>query len=140
MTGTRDFFVGILVGSAIGAAAALLYARQSGIETRQQLKDKTNQALDKTNELASQARGRANELVSQAQTRVSDMTSQARTKIDDLSGQAQGMIDRGRQMVDQQTDAVKTAIDAGKQAYMEKQTQLQQEVAQDVQPANPTPA
>ena len=37
MADSRDFLIGVLVGSAIGAAAALLYAPQSGTETRQLL-------------------------------------------------------------------------------------------------------
>jgi len=38
MNEKRDFVVGVLVGSAIGAAVALLYAPQPGDVTRDQIK------------------------------------------------------------------------------------------------------
>ena len=134
MSAKLDFLVGVAVGGAIGAAAALLYAPQSGAETRQQLKDKTNQALDKSSEMAQQAKGRANELISQTQTKLGDVTTQAKTKMGDLSNQAQEMIDKGRGMVDQQTAAVRSAIDAAGQAYRDKSQELKAEVQEDTQP------
>jgi len=142
MATTRDFLVGVVIGSALGAAAALLYAPAAGTETRQIIKDRTGEALDRTTELAGQARtrvsdlasqtqNRASEVVQQTQARVSDMAGQVRSKAGELTQQVQGAVDRGRQAVEQQKDAVLSAVEAGRQAFAEKKDQLQQDVADD---------
>ena len=146
MAQTRDFLIGVMVGSAIGAAAALLYAPQAGADTRLQLRDKATEAKERTAELAQQAgnrvgqatgqaKARVGELAQQAQARVGEVTSQAKAKVGEISGQAQNVVERGRQAVEHQKAAVTTALEAGRQAYTEKQTELKQEVAADTQPA-----
>jgi gas vesicle protein len=40
------FGIGLLAGAVIGGVIALLYAPQSGKETRQQIKDKTTEVVD----------------------------------------------------------------------------------------------
>jgi gas vesicle protein len=134
MSGTRDFMVGVLVGSAVGAAAALLYAPMTGAETRQRIREKSGEAKERTLELAQQARGRASELAGQAQGRISELKTQAKSKVGEISHQAQSTIDRGRGVLEQQKEAIKTAVEAGKQAYVEKQSELKKEVEADTAP------
>jgi gas vesicle protein len=57
-----DFLVGLLIGGALGAALALLYAPQSGEETRGKLKDKSGELKDKTADTYEKARTRATEV------------------------------------------------------------------------------
>jgi gas vesicle protein len=135
MAHSRDFMVGVLVGGAIGAAAALLYAPQSGPETRDLIKERAVEAKDKTGELATQVRERASTIANQAQSRVGEITTQVKTRADEVGHQAHEIIDRGREVIDRQKEAVIAAVDAGRQAYQEKQTTLQQDVAEDTQPA-----
>ncbi|HTE20905.1 MAG TPA: YtxH domain-containing protein [Armatimonadota bacterium] len=146
MAQSRDFLIGVIVGSAIGAAAALLYAPQAGVDTRSQLRDKAAEAKERTAELAQQAgtrvgevtgqaKARVGELAQQAQTKAGEVTSQAKARVGEISQQAQSAVERGRQAVEQQRDAVRTAVEAGRQAYTEKQTELKQEVAADTLPA-----
>lgn len=146
MSGSRDFIIGVLVGSAVGAAAALLYAPQAGAETRERIREKSNEVADRTSELTQQAKDRAAELARQAQSRtselkqqaqgrISDLGTQAKTKVGDISTQAQSVLDKGKEAIDHQKEALRTAVEAGKQAYVEKQSELQQDVAADTQPA-----
>jgi gas vesicle protein len=134
MAESKDFMIGVLVGSAIGAAAALLYAPQPGADTRILLKTKADEARERTAEAAQQARGKASEMVTTAQTRIGDVRGQVQAKAGEISNQAHGLVDRGRQAVEQQKDAVQSAVEAARQAYTEKQAQLQQEVAEDTLP------
>ena len=55
------FGIGLLAGAVIGGVVALLYAPQSGIETRQLIKDKASDAVDAFKDAASEAsrRGQA---------------------------------------------------------------------------------
>ena len=57
-----DFLVGLLLGGALGAALALLYAPQSGNETREKLKQKGDEIKDKTTDSYEKARVRASEV------------------------------------------------------------------------------
>lgn len=135
MSGTRDFMVGVLVGSAVGAAAALLYAPMTGAETRERIRTKADEAKDRTAELAQQAKDRAAVLASQAQGRISDLSGQAKAKVGEISHQAQNTIDRGRGAIEHQKEAILSAVEAGKHAYAEKQQELKQEVDADTAPA-----
>jgi len=71
MSDKRDFVVGMLVGSAIGAAVALLYAPQSGDATRDLIKQKAGDAKDKAGEIASTAKDKAAEMASTAKEKAS---------------------------------------------------------------------
>jgi gas vesicle protein len=57
-----DFLVGLLIGGALGAALALLYAPSSGDETREKLKQKGGELKDKTADGYEKARTRATEV------------------------------------------------------------------------------
>jgi gas vesicle protein len=54
------FFSGLIMGAAIGAVVALLYAPQPGTETRRMVKDKASEIKEKT----SRAVGKIKESVS----------------------------------------------------------------------------
>ena len=85
--------------------------------------------------MAEQARARATEVANQARSKVEEVSREARTKVEDLSHQAQNAVDRGRQLVEGQKDAILTAVDAGKQAYRDKASELHKEVAEDTKAA-----
>lgn len=140
MSSTRDFLVGVVVGSAIGAVAALLYAPQAGADTRLRIREKADEARDRTAELADQARQRAAEISAQAQGKIDEVRNQAAAKADQITQQAQDAIDRGKRLLDTQKQAVTTAVEAGKQAYVEKRAELEEEVAADALPAGASPA
>jgi gas vesicle protein len=67
------FLVGFVVGGLAGAVVALLFAPQSGIETRALIKDKSIELRDKAQvsaeQLAADARLRADELAKEVRTR-----------------------------------------------------------------------
>lgn len=44
---SNGFFTGLLIGAVIGGAVALLYAPQSGTETRRMVKEKALEAKEK---------------------------------------------------------------------------------------------
>ncbi len=52
------FIFGVLVGAAFGASLALLYAPQSGEDTRRMIGEKTSALRDKARSLAEDARER----------------------------------------------------------------------------------
>jgi len=59
------FAAGLLIGGMGAAVAALLFAPQSGAETRTLIKDKSIELRDRAEELATEARARGDEFARQ---------------------------------------------------------------------------
>jgi len=78
------------LGAALGAAAALLVAPRTGRETRDLLSVKGNELAQKAQQLATEAQGRAGE-----------------------------WLDKNRELFEEQTQRLMSAIEAGKQAMRE---------------------
>ncbi len=81
-------FLWFLAGLGIGAAVGILYAPKAGDETRQRIR-----------EVAEESSGTVRERARQAKE------------------QAGGWVDKGREYLNQQRDQVKSAVEAGRQAY-----------------------
>jgi gas vesicle protein len=56
---TGSFFTGVIVGAVVGVALGLLFAPQSGKETRELVKTKAVQAKEKASELIGKMKGAA---------------------------------------------------------------------------------
>ena len=80
-----------VLGGFIGAAVALLLAPRSGEETRKMIAMKTREGADYISN---------------------------RTK--DVKDKTGGLIDRGKEVLQQQRDQLSAALEAGKQAYKEE--------------------
>jgi gas vesicle protein len=83
-------FLWFLAGLGIGAAVGILYAPKAGDETRQRIR-----------EVAEESSGTVRERARQAKE------------------QAGTWVDKGREYLNQQRDQVRSAVDAGRQAYRE---------------------
>ncbi|MGH9416807.1 MAG: YtxH domain-containing protein [Terriglobales bacterium] len=97
-----------LVGLTVGAVAGVLYAPQSGEQTRDLVQRK---ASDLRNQ-AGQWREGAAKVREQA-------TAQWKEGAGKVREQASDYADRGRQAVTRQIDQFQAAVEAGKQAYRE---------------------
>jgi gas vesicle protein len=85
-----------LLGLGIGVGVGLLFAPQSGEETRDLLKSKADEGKD-----------------------------YLRRQSEDLRGSAADIVDKGREVINRQRDSLSEALEAGKQAYREKIDQTQ---------------
>lgn len=70
-----DFLVGLLIGGALGAALALLYAPSSGEQTREKLKKKGDELKDVTADTYDKARTRATEVGGQLKDKTTSLAS-----------------------------------------------------------------
>ena len=82
-----------LAGLGIGAVVGILYAPQSGSETRELLMSKADEGREFVRRRAEEARGHAGQWA-----------------------------DRGREMINSQKEQIRSAVEAGRQAYREKTT------------------
>lgn len=80
-----------LFGAVAGAAAALLFAPKTGRETRELLAEHGGEAIRRAGEFASEAQGRAGV-----------------------------WIDKGREVFEEQTERLRSAFEAGKEAMREE--------------------
>ncbi|RPI34301.1 MAG: YtxH domain-containing protein [Nitrospiraceae bacterium] len=77
-----------LLGGVVGAGLALLFAPQSGRETRQKIRELADDVKDKTTDYANQAKEKVSSLV-----------------------------EEGKGYYDEKKSILKSAVDAGKEAY-----------------------
>jgi gas vesicle protein len=92
------FLVGFIVGGLSGAVVALLFAPQSGEETRALIKDKSIELRDKAQISAEEAIARAEAAAAEARARADDLARQLR--------------ERGQVVVEDVRERGKTAVDA----------------------------
>jgi gas vesicle protein len=89
MSSERDefgaFLVGFIVGGLTGAVVSLLFAPQSGEETRALIRDKSIELRDRAAETAEEAFARAEAAAAEARVRAEELAKHARMRAEDLA-------------------------------------------------------
>ncbi|PWH13151.1 MAG: hypothetical protein DDG60_10700 [Anaerolineae bacterium] len=109
------FLVGFIVGGLTGAVVALLFAPQSGEETRAVIKERSIELRDRAaeeaeaawkraEETALEARAKAEELIKQAQAQSEEITLKAREK-------SQELVETAKETVKKATSRVKKSAE-----------------------------
>lgn len=88
-----------LLGLGLGVAAGLLWAPQSGEETRQYLANRASDGAD------------------YLRARTEDSKEYLRQQTETIKGSAADLYDKGRTAVSKQKENLSAAVEAGKQAY-----------------------
>lgn len=91
------FLVGFIVGGLTGAVAALLFAPQSGEETRALIKDKSIELRDKAQITAEEAYARAEAAAKEARARADELAKEARARAEQLAGEVR---ERGKSAIE----------------------------------------
>ena len=99
---TKNVLIGLVIGGLAGAAAMLLFAPQSGIRTRAQIRRKGIQLRDRTTSSVKNA-------LEQARINADEVTAGVREKAGELK-------QRGQDKLVGQMDRVSAVLDAGKKA------------------------
>jgi len=86
--GSGSVLLTFLLGGIVGAGLALLFAPQSGNETRRKISEMTDDVRDKSTEYAHQAKAKVTSLV-----------------------------DEGKTLYDERKSILRSAVEAGKEAY-----------------------
>jgi gas vesicle protein len=81
-----SFLIGLIIGGLVGAAVALLYAPQSGEETRAAIKEKSIELRDQATEQATYLRDQAQQRIETLQTQAQQQLSSLQSQMDDLQG------------------------------------------------------
>ena len=103
------FLVGFVVGGLTGAVVALLFAPQTGEETRALIKDKSIELRDKAQLTAEEAYARAEQSAKDAYARAEELAREARVRAEELTHEART---RAGQLANEVRERSKSAIDA----------------------------
>ena len=130
----KGLFVGLLAGGAMGALVALLTAPKSGKELRKDIKNKTNEYYDETEKFIADAKVKAKDMMNEGKKRSDQLIANAKSKSEELLKNAERIFTEaknktgsffatGKEVVDGETAKLKTAFEAGVNAYKETKNQ-----------------
>ncbi|MCX8062437.1 MAG: YtxH domain-containing protein [Anaerolineales bacterium] len=126
------FLAGFIFGGLIGAAIALLYAPQSGEETRTIIREKSIELKDKAVESAEEARIRAEKALEEARIKAEKAIAETRQRAEELASltreRAIELQQRGQEILEEQKTKLGQTIEAGKKA-VKKETGTGEEPA-----------
>ncbi len=120
-----------LAGLGIGALVGVLYAPKAGRETRDEIVAGALDARDKANQLYSQGKDQATQYVQQGKEQAGQALQQGKEVASQYVDKGKDALDKGRTqwteyvekgkgLVQNQSEAVQAAVDAGKEAYVAK--------------------
>ena len=102
------FLVGFIVGGLTGAVVSLLFAPQSGEETRALIKDKSIELRDKAQVSAEEAIARAEAAAAEARARADDLARQLRDRSKEVYADVR---DRGQAAIDDVKERGKSVVE-----------------------------
>ena len=102
------FLVGFIVGGLTGAVVSLLFAPQSGEETRALIKDKSIELRDKAQVSAEEAIARAEAAAAEARARADDLARQLRERSKEVYSDVR---DRGQAAIEDVRERGKSVVE-----------------------------
>ncbi len=92
MSKTGNFIAGLLTGAMAGTVLALLYAPDTGKNTRDRLSYRLSTYRDELNDLISELRKEKQKLISEAKEKGEAVVSEAKEKADHLIKEAEDLL------------------------------------------------
>jgi gas vesicle protein len=108
---TGDFLAGLIVGSLVGAAAALLFAPQSGEETRAKIRERGIELQERAGELSSEARQRSADLQMQAREKAGELSTQAKDKAAGVQTKVKQVVVEGKSAASRRKEDLLTGLE-----------------------------
>ena len=93
------FLIGFIVGGSTGAITALLFAPQSGEETRIMIKDRAIELKDQTSETVSETLSKAEKASKDAVKRAEVLLEDAKKKANEIAEKGQVMLEESKEKV-----------------------------------------
>lgn len=110
------FVIGFVVGGLTGAAVALLFAPQSGAETRAMIRDKAIELKDKASETIEETYTRAESAAREARLRADELAEVAKARATELGRKGQVLLEEQRAVVSGAVEGAKKGAAAAKAA------------------------
>jgi gas vesicle protein len=117
-----DLLKGLIIGGLIGAVLGILYAPKSGKETREDIARKTEDLLEKAKEEYEKGVAKSKLAYESAMKRLQDLEVSAKEKVEEVESKVTDLAQQGADIVQDNKNRLKKAIDAGVEAYREEKT------------------
>ena len=115
--GSGSGFGWFLVGLGIGAAIGVLYAPQSGTETRESLAEGARERAEYLKQKSKEAAAQVNTYVDAGKEQFGEYVVKGKQAVERGRSQVETYIEQGRKVVAKHAEKVSAAVDAGKNAY-----------------------
>lgn len=89
----KDFTLGLVTGALIGSAIAILYAPDSGSNTRDKISYRLSSYIDELNRAIEKLQNEKEKFSSDAKQKSDDVVSDAKKRADDLIKEAEALLD-----------------------------------------------
>lgn len=119
----------LLAGIAIGAGLAILFAPQSGLETRQALRRKARRARRIAGDYAGDLRERASGLRDRAEELADETMARGRELVDGARETIEEKLDETRRVVRDKRRGLARAVDEGREAARDARHELERRLA-----------
>jgi gas vesicle protein len=106
-----------LFGGAAGAILALLYAPESGKQTRVRLRRFAEEAQEK-------AENAVKEFQEKAENAVKEFRGKAEGRVQEWRDRVEGVVTAGKELFEEKKDLLTDAYDAGKEAFVRERQKL----------------
>ncbi len=90
------FLSGFVIGGLVGAAVALLFAPQSGEETRAQIRSKSIELTERAKEAVRETQERAERVLEEARAKAEAVAADIRRQAEELQIQGRTLLEEGR--------------------------------------------
>jgi len=109
-----------LAGLGLGAIVGVLYAPKSGRETREDIVNSALDAKERAAALAQQGIDQANAYVEQGKQVAGEYVDRGKEYYEKGRSQWTQYVEKGKSLVQEQQDKLQAAVEAGKEAYVNK--------------------
>ncbi|MEO8447023.1 MAG: YtxH domain-containing protein [bacterium] len=96
---SNAFILGILTGGLLGAAAALLYAPQTGKQLRKDINYKKDELLNEASNVVDNAKKRASGIIAEAKESAMQIVEDGKKKMSSAADSASGFISQEKEML-----------------------------------------
>jgi gas vesicle protein len=114
------FLAGFFMGGLIGIGVAMLFAPQSGEETREQIYQRSIELADIANQKVEEARAKAEKAIAEARVKAEEATQELQERVQELEA-------RGKAALERQTEVLEEAEMGAEAATTDVETEEESE-------------
>lgn len=107
---SKGLAAGIIIGGAVGAVLALLFAPKSGKELRQDLAERSGEMYDKASDFAVEQSRKMGEYVNEGKVRADELVRTARQQAGSLLSEAEHLMNDARSRVGSAQSGIKDNV------------------------------
>ncbi len=115
-----EFMKGVFVGGLFGSLAALLFAPQSGKETREEISKRSDEVLSKSRDEYERALEKAKDSYERAIKQLHTLEDSIKESVNEVEGNIKDVTEKGKSAVKEKKNHLNEAVKAGVETYKEE--------------------